>query len=149
MRKLHKVQEHLKSYSHVNKKAFEQYGTFTKQRDSLVNRREELDASGESIQELIETLDTRKDEAIERTFKEVSLYFSEVFQKLVPAGRGRLKMLKRLDGEVSNGTFYHTALMLNRSSPHSNWKRKHRRFVQLESKAIQVFLLRWVGDRGI
>lgn len=101
VKKLHKVQEHLKGYSHVNKKAFEQYNTFTKQRDGLLERREELDISGESIQDLIETLDTRKDEAIERTFKEVSKYFSETFEKLVPAGRGKLKMLKRLDGEVS------------------------------------------------
>ncbi|KAG7561878.1 hypothetical protein FFLO_02695 [Filobasidium floriforme] len=99
VKKLHKVQEHLKGYSHVNKKAFEQYNTFTKQRDGLLERREELDISGESIQDLIETLDTRKDEAIERTFKEVSKYFSETFEKLVPAGRGKLKMLKRLDGE--------------------------------------------------
>jgi len=94
------VQEHLKGYSHVNKKAFEQYTTFTKQRDGLLNRREELDVSGESIQDLIETLDTRKDEAIERTFKEVSKYFSETFEKLVPAGKGKLRMLKRLNGEV-------------------------------------------------
>ena len=79
----------------MNKKAFEQYNTFTKQRDGLLERREELDISGESIQDLIETLDTRKDEAIERTFKEVSKYFSETFEKLVPAGRGKLKMLKR------------------------------------------------------
>jgi chromosome segregation ATPase len=100
VKKLHKVQEHLKGYSHVNKKAFEQYNTFTKQRDGLLDRRDELDVSGESIQDLIETLDTRKDEAIERTFKEVSKYFSETFEKLVPAGRGKLKMLKRLDGEV-------------------------------------------------
>lgn len=99
VKKLHKAQEHLKGYSHVNKKAFEQYTTFTKQRDGLLTRRDELDASGESIQELIETLDTRKDEAIERTFKQVSKYFGEIFEKLVPAGRGKLKMLKRLDGE--------------------------------------------------
>lgn len=42
-------------------------------------------------------LDQRKDEAIERTFKQVSKNFSEVFQKLVPLGRGRLIMQKRLD----------------------------------------------------
>lgn len=102
VKKLHKVQEHLKGYSHVNKKAFEQYTTFNKQRDSLLERRDELDASGESIQDLIETLDTRKDEAIERTFKQVSKYFSETFEKLVPAGRGKLRMLKKLDGEVSD-----------------------------------------------
>lgn len=40
-------------------------------------------------------LDARKDEAIERTFKQVAKNFDEVFEKLVPSGRGRLIMLKR------------------------------------------------------
>lgn len=42
---LHKVNESLKKYSHVNKKAYEQYNNFTKQRDSLQERKKELDAS--------------------------------------------------------------------------------------------------------
>ena len=45
-------------------------------------------------------LDQRKDEAIERTFKQVSKYFAEVFDKLVPAGKGQLIMLRRAE-EVS------------------------------------------------
>ena len=72
-----------------------QYTTFTKQRDELLERRDELTTSAESIEELIEVLDMRKDEAIERTFKQVSKNFAEVFEKLVPAGKGRLIMQKR------------------------------------------------------
>jgi structural maintenance of chromosome 3 (chondroitin sulfate proteoglycan 6) len=49
---------------------------------------------------LIETLDQRKDEAIQRTFKQVSKYFEEVFETLVPAGRGMLVMLKKADGYI-------------------------------------------------
>ena len=101
MKRLHKVNEGLKKFAHVNKKAFEQYSNFTKQRDELLKRREELDASADSIQDLIKTLDQRKDEAIERTFKQVSKYFEEVFETLVPAGRGMLVMQKRVDGYVS------------------------------------------------
>nr|XP_019012757.1 chromosome associated protein [Kwoniella pini CBS 10737]OCF51538.1 chromosome associated protein [Kwoniella pini CBS 10737] len=100
VKRLHKVQESLKKYAHVNKKAFEQYNSFTKQRDDLLARREELDESAEKIQELIVTLDQRKDEAIERTFKQVSKYFEEVFEKLVPAGQGQLVMQKRIAGYV-------------------------------------------------
>nr|XP_018262378.1 chromosome associated protein [Kwoniella dejecticola CBS 10117]OBR84536.1 chromosome associated protein [Kwoniella dejecticola CBS 10117] len=100
VKKLHKAQEGLKKYEHVNKKAFEQYNNFTKQRDELLARREELDESAEKIQELIVTLDQRKDEAIERTFKQVSKYFEEVFEKLVPAGKGQLVMQKRIEGYV-------------------------------------------------
>jgi structural maintenance of chromosome 3 (chondroitin sulfate proteoglycan 6) len=42
-------------------------------------------------------LDLRKDEAIERTFKQVAANFEEVFEKLVPAGRGRLIIQRRID----------------------------------------------------
>ncbi|CAI2172186.1 19502_t:CDS:10 [Funneliformis geosporum] len=94
---LHKVNEELKKYSHVNKKAFEQYNSFTKQRDTLSRRKDELDQSKRAISELITVLDQRKDEAIERTFKQVAKYFSEVFEKLVSAGRGQLIMQRRID----------------------------------------------------
>ena len=100
VKKLHKVNDSLKKFAHVNKKAFEQYNNFTKQRDDLLKRREELDTSAGSIQELIETLDQRKDEAIERTFDQVSKYFEEVFEELVPAGKGQLVIQKRTDDFV-------------------------------------------------
>lgn len=97
VKKLHKVNESLKKYSHVNKKAFEQYNSFTKQRETLTSRREELEASEKSIDDLITVLDQRKDEAIERTFKQVSREFHNVFEKLVPAGRGRLIIQRKTD----------------------------------------------------
>lgn len=97
VKKLHTVNEGLKKFAHVNKKAFEQYSNFTKQRDQLLKRREELDTSAESIEELVQVLDQRKDEAIERTFKQVAKNFEEVFEKLVPAGRGRLIIQRRID----------------------------------------------------
>ncbi|KAJ7489905.1 structural maintenance of chromosome protein 3 [Mycena galericulata] len=97
VKKLHAVNEGLKKFAHVNKKAFEQYSNFTKQRDQLLKRREDLDKSAESIEELVEVLDQRKDEAIERTFKQVASNFEEVFEKLVPAGRGRLIIQRRID----------------------------------------------------
>lgn len=100
VKKLHKTNEALKKYSHVNKKAFEQYNSFTKQRETLTTRREELDASQKSIDDLISVLDQRKDEAIERTFKQVSREFANVFEKLVPAGRGRLVIQRKTDRAV-------------------------------------------------
>lgn len=81
----------------MNKKAFEQYTSFTKQRDQLLTRRSDLDKAAESIEELVEVLDQRKDEAIERTFKQVASNFEGVFEKLVPAGRGRLIIQRRID----------------------------------------------------
>ncbi|KAI4180353.1 MAG: hypothetical protein L6R41_007283 [Letrouitia leprolyta] len=100
VKRLHKVNESLKKYGHVNKKAFEQYNNFTQQRETLTKRREELDNSQHSIEELISVLDQRKDEAIERTFKQVSREFAKVFEKLVPAGRGRLVIQRKVDRVV-------------------------------------------------
>ena len=94
------MNEALKKYKHVNKKAFEQYNSFTSQRDSLTKRRKELDDSQASIQELVEVLDQRKDEAIERTFKQVSKEFASIFERLVPAGRGRLVIQRKTDQRV-------------------------------------------------
>lgn len=97
VKRLHKVHEALKKYTHVNKKAIEQYNNFISQRDTLIKRRSDLDSSKSSIQELISVLDQRKDEAIERTFKQVSKEFANVFEKLVPAGRGRLVIQRKSD----------------------------------------------------
>ncbi|EGR52736.1 uncharacterized protein TRIREDRAFT_54541 [Trichoderma reesei QM6a] len=95
--KLKKVNEALKKYKHVNKKAFEQYNNFTTQQEQLMKRRKELDDSQGSIEELVEHLDRRKDEAIERTFKQVSKEFTTIFSKLVPAGHGRLVIQRKTD----------------------------------------------------
>ncbi|KAJ2782010.1 Structural maintenance of chromosomes protein 3 [Coemansia javaensis] len=102
-KKLHRVNEKLKQFGHVNKKAFEQYSVFARQRESIRQRKQELDQSAASIEELIQVLDQRKDEAIERTFKQVSKYFSETFAKLVPAGRGVLVMQRRVDQAAGGG----------------------------------------------
>lgn len=96
-KRLRSVHEALKKYSHVNKKAFEQYSNFTQQRSDLQKRRAELDEGQKGITELIDVLDQRKDEAIERTFKQVSKEFATVFNKLVPAGKGRLVIQRKAD----------------------------------------------------
>ncbi|XMA19646.1 hypothetical protein WAI453_012437 [Rhynchosporium graminicola] len=100
--KLKKVNDALKKYKGVNKKAFEQYNNFTTQRDSLTKRRKELDDGLTSIQDLVEVLDQRKDEAIERTFKQVSKEFASIFERLVPAGRGRLVIQRKTDQRAQN-----------------------------------------------
>ncbi|OLL26315.1 Chromosome segregation protein sudA [Neolecta irregularis DAH-3] len=97
LKRLHKINEALKRFSHVNKKAFDQYNNFTNQKETLTKRREDLDVSKSSIEELIEVLDHRKEEAIERTFKQVSKNFTVIFEKLAPAGTGRLIMQRKID----------------------------------------------------
>ena len=55
--------------SHVNKKALDQYTNFTEQREEHARRQTENGRGEDKIKQLIQTLDMRKDEAIERTFK--------------------------------------------------------------------------------
>lgn len=79
------------------------YDKHIKLRDDVVARQGEMDTSAESIQELIENLDRQKDQAIERTFQTVSQHFEEIFEKLVPAGRGRLIMNRQKEDPVRPG----------------------------------------------
>lgn len=92
LRQLNTVNEKLSKYSHINKKAMEQFKTFTKQRDELLERLNELDSSRDSIELLMQNLESQKDAAITKSFREVSDSFSRIFEKLVPAGIGRLIM---------------------------------------------------------
>ncbi|KAJ3323468.1 Structural maintenance of chromosomes protein 3 [Boothiomyces sp. JEL0866] len=101
LKQLHNVNETLKNYQHVNKKAYEQYLNFEKQREQLQERKGELDESASSIEKLISTLDQRKNEAIEQTFEQVANNFQEVWQKLVPEGSGELVMLKNTSNSES------------------------------------------------
>ena len=97
MNKLHETNKKLKEYGHVNKKSIDQYMQFTDQKSNLQTKKEKLEESNEAIKELIETLDYRKDEAIERTFKGVAFHFTEVWKDLVPGGNGTLIMQKKAD----------------------------------------------------
>jgi structural maintenance of chromosome 3 (chondroitin sulfate proteoglycan 6) len=46
---------------------------------------------------LIDVLDLRKHEAMERSFKQIAKYFGEMFEKLVPTGQGQLIMQRRAE----------------------------------------------------
>jgi structural maintenance of chromosome 3 (chondroitin sulfate proteoglycan 6) len=92
LKKLNTVNDKLSRFSHINKKALEQYNTFTKQKNELVQRLEELEASKESIESLIANLESQKDAAITNSFKQVADSFASIFEKLVPRGSGSLIM---------------------------------------------------------
>uniref|UniRef100_A0A0E0G0Q6 SMC hinge domain-containing protein n=1 Tax=Oryza nivara TaxID=4536 RepID=A0A0E0G0Q6_ORYNI len=99
---LYDCNEQLQQFSHVNKKALDQYVNFTEQREQLQRRRAELDAGDQKIRELISVLDQRKDESIERTFKGVARHFREVFSELVQGGHGHLVMMRKKDGDADD-----------------------------------------------
>ena len=76
----------------MNKKALDQFISFSEEKTKLLERKDELDRGYDKIKELMSTLEYRKYEALQFTFKQVSKYFSEVFQRLVPAGHAYLKV---------------------------------------------------------
>ena len=101
MSNLKGVNEQLKKYSSVNRKALDQFVSFNEQREMLMERKTEMDRDSEAIQELIDSLDAQKDEAILRTFRGVSKHFTEVFEELVPGGSGQLIMRTTLDNAMA------------------------------------------------
>lgn len=76
----------------------------------------------QKIKELIEVLDQRKDESIERTFKGVARNFREVFSELVQGGHGFLVMMKKKVSQLliyvpaSCGSMLVTANLIDRIS---------------------------------
>ena len=70
---MEKCNSDLKKYSHVNKKALDQFMSFSDQKERMTNRKEELDRAYQSIIDLIDVLEQRKHEAIQFTFKQVRL----------------------------------------------------------------------------
>lgn len=96
---LHEVNESLQTFRFVNKKAIEQYQSFSSQREELERRKEEIETSGNSITSLIANLDFKKNDAIEHTFAQISDNFAKIFQELVPTGQGVLSLLKNPDDD--------------------------------------------------
>jgi len=70
-KKLHKCNTELKKYSHVNKKALEQFVNFSERKEKLTTRKNQLDKDYQAIEELMDVLEQRKHEAIQFTFKQV------------------------------------------------------------------------------
>nr|XP_036227960.1 structural maintenance of chromosomes protein 3 isoform X1 [Bactrocera oleae] len=97
-KELEKANQHLKKYNHVNKKALDQFLSFSEQKEKLYKRKDELDIGDQKIRELMKTLEMQKVEAIQFTFKQVAQNFTKVFKKLVPQGAGYL-ILKTKDSD--------------------------------------------------
>lgn len=99
LKRLQKAQAALKQLraAGINEKAVQHYEKSQNSKIELEARRAELEKAKKSIANLIDVLDQRKDEAIERTFKQVSRAFSQIFTKLVPQGSGKLVIQRHTD----------------------------------------------------
>ncbi|KAL6940196.1 hypothetical protein ACO0QE_004092 [Hanseniaspora vineae] len=95
VQQLTKVTKRLSKFTNVNKRAGESFTRFLEKKEDLENKAKDLDLSKKSIEDLIKTLKDQKVHAIETTFEKVSLYFTEMFEKLVPRGTGKLIIHRR------------------------------------------------------
>lgn len=91
---LQRARAALEDVAHVNKRAVEQFHSFAKQRDSLLQRSTDLRVSRTSIEELIRLLDGRKEDTLADTLAHAGRHFSEVFARLT-GGTGEL-VIERL-----------------------------------------------------
>ncbi|XP_050530372.1 structural maintenance of chromosomes protein 3-like isoform X2 [Daktulosphaira vitifoliae] len=91
-KELENVNSNMKRFKNVNKKAFDQFVCFSEQKEKLITRKQELDRGYIKIKELMNVLEQKKCEAILFTYRQVSMYFTEVFKKLVPNGFAQLVM---------------------------------------------------------
>ena len=95
--KLNGINQELTKYSHINKKAIEQFNLFNRQKEDLMARRIDLNNSKASIENLITNLQQQKNDAIKKSFNQVAKSFKQIFEKLVPRGTGNLIMQKKND----------------------------------------------------
>merc|ERR1712126_254780 len=58
-KQLEKANQELKKYSHVNKKALDQYVSFSEQKEKLISRKDELDKGHKKINDLMDVLEQR------------------------------------------------------------------------------------------
>ncbi|KAH9584262.1 RecF/RecN/SMC [Trypanosoma melophagium] len=83
MHRLKENNEKMKKYAHVNRKAVDQYSSLLETKNELVSQGENLQNELKSIHDLMDHLDKKKDEAVERTYKQIQYQFEEVFKELV------------------------------------------------------------------
>ncbi|AMD19320.1 HBR419Wp [Eremothecium sinecaudum] len=95
LQKLASVNDELSKMTNVNKRALEHFKKFDEKKRDVINRAKELDESKTSIENLIEKLKRQKVDAVENTFKKVSESFTQLFEKMVPRGTGKLVIHRR------------------------------------------------------
>lgn len=116
-KKLEQCNRELQKYSHVNKKALDQYLDFSEKKEKLLQRKEDQDAGHKSILDLMTALEQRKYEAIQITFRQMACFFSEVFKKLVPQGKGSLEMKTTQDNSQADDSSQTNSRLSNSIAP--------------------------------
>lgn len=89
-----KVNSELNKHDHVNKKAIDQYQSFSEQLVELQTKKKEIDRNETVLRAWIEEIDTQKEETIMRTLDNIRSHFQDIFKELVHDGRGKMEAIK-------------------------------------------------------
>lgn len=92
-RELQKCNQKLSQLTNVNRKALDQLTEGQNNIKLLRSEKKDIDLGYKSIEKLIESLEHKKYEAIQITYRQVSKFFSEMFNKLVPEGKAFIDMI--------------------------------------------------------
>jgi len=103
MKNLGTTNKALSKFEHVNKKAIDQFTTFTDQLEELQSKKAVIDESRESVEQFMAKVDEQKDETLRQTLTEVDKHFQSIFSELVRGGVAKLRMVTAEDVPDDDG----------------------------------------------
>ena len=109
MEMLQEIQKDLEKYSHVNVSASTAISEFTVKKREFENELKKLEEEKESIEDLKRVVEQEKSNSIYITFKQISLNFSETFEKLVPKGKAWINIKTQPSGSDSQSQIPNSA----------------------------------------
>ncbi|MEN2496683.1 MAG: Structural maintenance of chromosomes protein 3 [Marteilia pararefringens] len=98
------INEKLKENEHIKYNITEQPSHYMQKKAKIEQDLVQLEKEKESIDKLGETVEREKTNSIYITFKKISYYFTEIFSRLVPEGKGSvvIKSVDKMIGESQN-----------------------------------------------
>ena len=82
----------MKEFEEVNKKAVLQMEAFS-EKENIERSMKDLLKDKKNLSTLISSLDSKREEQMAYTYKRMVKNFEDVFEKIVPMGRGRLELV--------------------------------------------------------
>jgi len=95
-----KVNDELKKYNFINKKAIDQYATFSDQLIELQKTKEIIDNNEKQLREWIDEIEQQKEETLLSTLEKVNHHFKIIFAELVRDGKGRMESFRDATGKT-------------------------------------------------
>lgn len=89
-RNFKKTNKKLKKYENVNRKALDQFVTFTEEHERLQDRLSQLSEDKTRILHMINVLENKKSDQIFYTYKQLYKNFKQMFTRVVEGGKGEL-----------------------------------------------------------